>query len=91
MNNNKCTMCLQCQNACPVNAINIEANPSEIQNEGCIYCWYCEKLCPDNAIEADWTMMTEGAKKNLAKYIEILKEAEREGKFRPQIDYEKIV
>ncbi|WXG41976.1 MAG: EFR1 family ferrodoxin [Candidatus Freyarchaeum deiterrae] len=90
INLDKCTKCLACQENCPVNAINVEANPPEIQNEGCIFCWFCEKLCPVGAIEADWSLMKKIVKPNLKKYIEILKQAEREGKFRPYVDYEKI-
>ena len=90
INVEKCTQCLTCQDNCPGNAINVEKDPPEIQNDGCISCWYCEKGCPEDAIEADWTGMREAARPNLKKYIEILKEAEREGKFRPHVDYEKI-
>ncbi len=90
INVDKCTKCLQCQENCPGDAINIEASPPEIQNEGCIFCWFCEKSCPVGAIEADWSPMKEFSKSNLKKYIEILKQAEREGKFRPYVDYEKM-
>jgi len=91
INLDKCTKCLKCQENCPVNAINIESLPPEIQKEDCIFCWFCEKLCPEGAIEADWSLLRERAKINLLKYIEFLKEAEEEGKFRPYIDYKKIL
>ncbi len=86
----RCTKCLECQENCPANAIDIEADPPAIQMEGCIFCWYCEKLCPVEAIEADWSAARESSKSNLKKYIKILREAERGGEFRPYVDYEKI-
>ena len=79
-----------CQQSCPTNAIDVEANPPEIQKEGCISCWYCEKVCPEGAIEADWSMMERASRSNLIGYIEALKEAESQGKFRPYIDYQNI-
>lgn len=87
----KCTQCLTCQNNCPVNAINIESDPPEIQMEGCIYCLYCEKVCPEGAIIADWGRMIRMSQGNLKLYVEALKEAENQGKFRPYVDYEKII
>jgi Fe-S-cluster-containing hydrogenase component 2 len=87
----QCTLCLTCQENCPADAINVEANPPEIQKEGCIYCLYCEKLCPEGAILADWKRMRRSARGNLKKYIAELKKAENQGKFRPYVDYEGII
>ncbi len=86
----KCTQCMTCQDECPGNAIDIQAQPPEIQKHGCIFCWACEKTCPEGAIIADWSAMRVGAKTNLRKYVKLLKAAEAEGKFRPHIDYQKI-
>ncbi len=91
INIDKCSKCLTCQNECPVDAIDIERDPPEIQKDGCIFCLYCEKLCPEGAIEADWTMNSKGARSNLKGYVKALKEAELQGKFRPYVDYEKII
>lgn len=91
LNTDKCTQCLTCQEKCPVGAINIEVEPPEIQNEGCIYCLYCEKLCPEGAIEADWELTKKLTRGNLKKYVEALKESELQGKFRPYVDYERII
>ena len=90
INVDKCTKCLTCQEACPTNAIDVEVDPPEIQKEGCISCWYCEKACPEGAIEADWSMMEKASKSNLLGYIDALREAEEQGKFRPYVDYENI-
>lgn len=87
----KCTQCLKCQEDCPVEAIDIQADPPEIQKKGCIFCLYCQKACPEGAIEADWSALTEMTRGNLAKYVEVLKAAEKAGRFRPYVDYQKIV
>jgi len=91
INQDKCTQCLICQENCPVDAIHMEADPPEIQKEGCIFCLYCEKACPEEAIEADWTLIKKVTRGNLKKYVTVLKDAEKEGKFRPHVDYEKII
>lgn len=90
INVDKCTKCLTCQKNCPTDAIDAEADPPEIQKEDCIFCWFCEKSCPEGAIEADWSLMEKGSKGNLIGYIEALKEAEIQGKFRPYVDYQNI-
>jgi len=90
INLDKCTKGLTCQEACPTNAIDIEVDPPEIQKEGCISCWYCEKACPEGAIEADWSMMEKASKSNLLGYIDALREAEKQGKFRAYVDYKNI-
>ena len=86
----KCTKCLSCQENCPTNAIDIENDPPLIQLEGCIFCWFCEKSCPENAMIADWSFFKRTAKKNLTRYIEILKEAEKQNTFRPYVNYKEI-
>jgi len=87
----KCTACSLCQENCPVDAIDIDANPPQIQKEGCIYCLYCEKSCPEGAIQAEWEMVKKMTRGNLKKYVEELNKAERLGKFRPYVDYARIV
>jgi ferredoxin len=95
INPDKCTGCSLCRDNCPVDAIIIESHPPEnqpkIQMEGCIYCMYCEKICPEGAILVDWEDTKKGLSGNLAKYVAELKEAEKEGRFRPYVDYEKII
>jgi len=91
INPDKCTECRLCQENCPVDAIDILADPPEIQKEGCIFCLYCEKACPEGAIEADWAFIKKMTRGNLKKYVSVLKEAEKDGKFRPYVDYEKII
>jgi len=91
INIDRCSKCLTCQENCPTDAIDIEADPPEIQKESCIFCGYCEKACPEGAIEADWKLMRLGSKSNLKLYAQELKKAEEQGKFRPYVDYEKII
>ena len=91
INEDKCTKCLTCQENCPTNAIDVEAKPPEIQKESCLFCGYCEKTCPEGAIETDWKLMRAGSKGNLKSYVQELKKAEEQAKFRPYVDYEKII
>ncbi len=91
LNPDICTRCLECQERCPVGAIHIEQDPPVIQGEACIFCWFCEKVCPVGAIEADWNAIAQASRRNLWKYVEELRLAEKAGRFRPYCDYEKIV
>jgi ferredoxin len=91
INNDKCTLCMTCQEECPVGAIDINRNPPEIQKEGFIFCWFCQKICPEGAIETDWTFMRKVNRGNLKKYISELKIAEEKGLFRPYVNYKDII
>ena len=91
IDSDKCTQCGMCQENCPVDAIDMDADPPEIQKDGCIYCMYCEKLCPERAILADWDSAKKLSRGNLKKYAKALKEAEEQGRFRPYVEYEKII
>jgi len=91
INEDTCTKCITCQEKCPTDAIDVEAEPPEIQKESCIFCGYCEKVCPEGAIETNWKLMRVGSKGNLKMYVQELKKAEEQGKFRPYVDYEKII
>ena len=90
INEEQCTKCLTCQENCPVDAIDINANPPEIQKEPCIFCYHCEIICPEGAIEADWSRAKKLFRGNLKRYIKELEDAEKQGKFRPYVDYRKI-
>jgi formate hydrogenlyase subunit 6/NADH:ubiquinone oxidoreductase subunit I len=74
-----------------MDAIDVEADPPEIQKDSCIFCGYCEKSCPEGAIETNWKLMRVGSKGNLKLYVKELKKAEEKGIFRPYVDYEKII
>jgi uncharacterized Fe-S center protein len=76
---------------CPVDAIDLDAQPPAIQKQGCIFCLYCEKSCPEGAIIADWDFVAQVIRSNLKKYVAVLKDAEQQGKFISHVDYEKIV
>jgi flavodoxin/NAD-dependent dihydropyrimidine dehydrogenase PreA subunit len=91
INPDKCTMCMLCQDNCPADAVNMEAEPPEFQKPGCIFCLFCQKICPEGAIETDWSIVSEFTRPNLKKYVNELKEAEKQGKFTPYVDYEKII
>lgn len=85
----KCTHCHACEDNCPVNGIDVEADPPRIQ-QPCVYCYYCAKICSALAIEADWDMLVSMAPENYARYREVLDEAAARGEFRWLIDPDSI-
>jgi len=89
INTETCTECGECRDACPVNGIDIEADPPRIQAP-CIYCWNCAKICPTCSIEADWSKLANIAPSQYARYIQALKDAEARGEFRWLIDPDSI-
>ena len=81
----RCSLCGDCEDACPVEGIDIDAEPCKIQ-EPCIYCFHCVKICPTAAIQADWTLLEAAAPHNYARYIEALQNAAERGEFRWLVD-----
>ena len=81
----KCIRCQECAENCPVEGIDVEADPPRIQDP-CVYCWYCAKICPELAIETDWDMLVSIAPENYARYRKALDEAAARGEFRWLID-----
>ena len=84
-NEEKCAHCQECVENCPVDGIDVEADPPRIQDP-CIYCWYCAKICPELAIEADWDGVVSMARQNYARYRKVLDEAAARGEFRWLMD-----
>ncbi len=85
----KCTLCKDCEEGCPVDGIGVEEDPPRIQ-QPCIYCWNCAKICPVQAIEADWEARAAVVRENFAKYRKTLDEAVERGVFRWCIDPDTI-
>ncbi len=85
----KCTLCKDCEEGCPVDGIGVEEDPPRIQ-QPCIYCWNCAKICPVQAIEADWEARAAAVRENFAKYRKTLDEAAERGVFRWCIDPDTI-
>ena len=85
INTETCIECGDCQDACPVNGIDIEVDPPRIQ-EPCIFCWCCAKICPTCSIETDWSPLESMAPDQYARYIKALKDAEARGEFRWHMD-----
>ncbi|MCJ7771877.1 MAG: EFR1 family ferrodoxin [Desulfobacterales bacterium] len=85
INTETCIQCGDCQEACPVDSIDIEASPPRIQDP-CIYCWNCAKICPTCSIETDWSGFDSIAASQYQKYIKALNEAEARGEFRWLVD-----
>lgn len=89
INQEKCIQCQDCVENCPVDGIDVEADPPRIQDP-CIYCWYCAKICPELAIEADWESVVRIAPQNYLRYREVLEEAAARGEFRWLMDPDSI-
>jgi ferredoxin len=81
INTEKCTHCLECEQSCPVNGIEIQTKPERIQDP-CIFCWNCVNRCPETAIEADWSRQIRLAPKLYARYRYWLDKAASRKEFR---------
>ena len=90
INTETCIQCHECEENCPVQGIDIEAEPPRIQ-EPCIYCWRCVTICPTLSVEADWEPLVAIAPTNYARYKKELDQVAARGEFRWLIDPEAIV
>lgn len=89
INQERCTLCGECEDSCPVDGIGVSADPPRIQ-EPCILCLNCVKICPTCAIETDWSLFVPIVPEQYAKYIKALNDAEARGEFRWRLDPESI-
>jgi flavodoxin/ferredoxin len=89
INSAKCNECLDCEDGCPVDGIEIEAEPPRIQDP-CVYCWHCVNVCPEAAVEADWSSQVKLAPKLYSRYRHWLDVAAERGEFRWQVDPDSI-
>lgn len=48
--NDRCTLCKQCETACPVDAITVNGSGPAFDYSACIRCYCCQELCPPQAI-----------------------------------------
>jgi len=85
----KCTLCRECEENCPVKGIDVQAEPPRIQDP-CIFCLRCVMVCPTLAIEADWTLMVAHNPDHYAKLRKWLGEAAERGEFRWLMDPDSI-
>jgi flavodoxin/NAD-dependent dihydropyrimidine dehydrogenase PreA subunit len=90
INTDTCIQCHECEENCPVQGIDIEAEPPRIQDP-CIYCWRCVTICPTLSVEADWEPLVAMAPANYARYKKELDKVTARGEFRWLIDPETIV
>ena len=85
VNRDTCITCHTCEKFCPVDGIDVEADPPRIQDP-CIYCWGCLNVCPSLAIEGDLSQLVAMAPDNYARYRKALDEAAARGEFRWRMD-----
>lgn len=90
INTETCIQCHECEENCPVQGIDIGAEPPHIQDP-CIYCWRCVTICPTLSVEADWKPLVAMAPTNYARYKKELDKVAARGEFRWLIDPETIV
>lgn len=86
---NTCTQCQVCEAECPVDGIDVTAEPPRLQTP-CIYCWRCVNICPENAIQADWEDLVKLAPKLYRRYRYWLDQAAAADRFRWLVDPESI-
>lgn len=89
INMDRCTLCGECEENCPVKGIDAQADPPRIQDP-CIYCLRCVMVCPTLAIEGDWTLMVANNPDHYARLREWLDEAAERGEFRWLMDPDSI-
>ena len=85
-----CIQCHECEQNCPVQGIDIDADPPRIQNP-CIYCWRCVNVCPTLSIGADWRSLVAITPANYSRYKKELDKVTERGEFRWLIDPKTIV
>jgi len=64
----KCTGCVECEKACPVDAIAIQNNKSVIDGKKCIGCATCIAVCPVLAIDVPWGAGVETIQEKMIEY-----------------------
>ncbi len=95
----KCTLCFQCKEICPLDCIDFKENKFTFDNEKCWRCGRCSRVCPEGGLilpgddeyfmkslaEAVATVLTT-FKKNKAIYINFLTEIQPECDCMPAAD-----
>lgn len=89
INKKTCIKCRKCEKTCPVNGIDINADPPRVQDP-CIGCTYCVMACPTGSIEADWTGMAAHNPGHYAQMKKCLDAAAAEGRFRWLMDPDSV-
>ncbi len=89
VNMETCSQCGDCEDGCPVDGIDIEADPRRIQDP-CIYCWNCIKICPTCSIEADFSGIATLVPGFYDRYLQSLQAAEARGEYRWLMDYKTL-
>jgi hypothetical protein len=64
----KCTLCLACQEACAPGAITAGTLAVTIDGERCTGCAECLAVCPTAAITIDWSSDSDRVQRRLAEY-----------------------
>jgi ferredoxin len=89
VNKDRCIECGTCMERCPVDGIDVYADPPRVQDP-CSYCWHCVNVCPTLAIEADWSDWIAGAPETFKHYRKELEMEAEKGNFRWLVDPDTI-
>jgi len=65
---NNCTLCSECFNHCPADAITLDDVKAHIDQDKCIGCAECLAVCRFGAVKCNWGQETEVLQKNIAEY-----------------------
>jgi len=66
--NDNCTLCRQCYEHCPAQAITLGEKKAEIDQDRCISCAECLAVCRFSAVKCNWGPETEILQKSTAEY-----------------------
>ena len=64
----KCTLCSECFNHCPADAITIDDIKAHIDQDKCIGCAECVAVCRFAAVKYDWSIENKILQKNIAEH-----------------------
>jgi flavodoxin/NAD-dependent dihydropyrimidine dehydrogenase PreA subunit len=89
LNMDTCIRCGECEEECPVQGIDVGADPPRIQDP-CIYCFRCVNVCSTLSIQGDWEPLVRMAPANYKRYRDELDKVAARGEFRWLMDPDTI-
>jgi len=72
VNENECTGCGVCVEACPAETIYLENDKAQIHMDNCIRCGHCHEICPEEAVRHDSEKIPDEVNANIARAEECM-------------------